>query len=131
MKRERLVRSIREALLVNPVVAILGPRQSGKTTIAREFGVYPSLNYFDLEDPIDLARLDNPKLALSELKGLVIVDEIQRRPELFPILRVLVDRPNNTTRFLILGSASRESLTERCHRSHWVRLVQRVYRICG
>jgi predicted AAA+ superfamily ATPase len=112
MKRERLVRSIREALLVNPVVAILGPRQSGKTTIAREFGVYPSLNYFDLEDPIDLARLDNPKLALSELKGLVIVDEIQRRPELFPILRVLVDRPNNTTRFLILGSASRDLIKQ-------------------
>jgi len=74
------------------IVALLGPRQSGKTTLAREFLSADSLNYFDLEDPSSLARLDEPDTALRPLKGLVVVNEIQRRPDLFPLLRVLADR---------------------------------------
>lgn len=93
-----------------PVVGILGPRQCGKTTLAHQFvAQYPrsSIHFFDLEDPRDLAKLDNPMLSLESLTGIVIIDEIQRRPELFPVLRVLVDR-NRDAKFLILGSASRE-----------------------
>jgi len=112
MQRFQFVNSIKESLKVNPVVAMLGPRQCGKTTLARSLGDYPSPNYFDLEDPLDLARLSNPKLALESLSGLVVIDEIQRSPELFPVLRVLVDRPNNTARFLILGSASRDLIQQ-------------------
>jgi len=112
MQRFQIAKSIEEALNVNPVVAMLGPRQSGKTTLARVFSAYPSQNYFDLEDPLDQARLSNPKLALEDLTGLVVIDEIQRSPELFPVLRVLVDRPNNLARFLILGSASRDLIRQ-------------------
>jgi hypothetical protein len=88
------------------VVALLGPRQSGKTTLARSFVPAGSLNYFDLEDPASLARLAEPELALRPLKGLVVIDEIQRRPDLFPLLRVLADRRPLPARFLILGSAA-------------------------
>ena len=92
----------------NPVVAILGARQIGKTTITYEIEsmITTPVHRFDLEDPEDLARLDEPKLALQNAKGLVIIDEIQRKPDLFPLLRVLVDRRDNSTQFLILGSAS-------------------------
>ena len=99
------------------VVALLGPRQSGKTTLAREIasaiGDFPAdRNYFDLEDPGHLDRLENPKLALEGLRGLVVIDEIQRRPDLFPVLRVLADRPKTPARFLILGSASRDLIRQ-------------------
>lgn len=87
------------------VTALLGPRQCGKTTLAKTFAVDQG-NYFDLEDPVDLARLESPRQALGRLKGLVVIDEIQRRPDLFPLLRVLADRPDLPARFLILGSAS-------------------------
>ncbi len=97
-----------ELLAHYPVVAILGARQVGKTTLAAvvadRFG--GPAHRFDLEDPDDLARLQEPTLALGPLTGLIIIDEIQRRPDLFPILRVLADRPNHDARFLILGSAS-------------------------
>src|SRR5206468_6372377 len=96
---------IRTALDRSQVVALIGPRQCGKTTLAREFVSPYSLNYFDLEDPVSLARLDEPMTALRELRGLVVIDEIQRRPELFPLLRVLADRTPLPARFLILGSA--------------------------
>lgn len=89
---------------------LTGPRQSGKTTLARELQDPSSANYFDLEDPVSLARLDEPMTALRPLRGLVVIDEIQRRPELFPVLRVLVDRPDQPARFLILGSASGDLL---------------------
>jgi len=89
-----------------------GPRQSGKTTLARELLPEDSVNYFDLEDPASLARLDEPMTALEPLKGLVVVDEVQRSPELFPILRVLADRKNTPARFLVLGSASGELLRQ-------------------
>lgn len=99
---------------MHPIVAILGPRQSGKTTLARQYCEsvpdFVDSNYFDLEDPIDLARLNHPMLALESLQGLVVIDEIQRRPDLVPILRVLADKTN--IQFLILGSASRELIKQ-------------------
>jgi len=94
------------------LVALLGPRQCGKTTLAREFVAADSLNYFDLEDPASLARLSQPDLALRPLRGLVVIDEVQRHPELFPLLRVLSDRRPLPARFLILGSASPELLRQ-------------------
>ena len=102
-------RAIRERLGSFPVVAILGPRQIGKTTLARQVArSYPgSVHRLDLENPVDLNRLlEDPGLVLDELRGLVVVDEIQRRPDLFPILRVLADRRPLPARFLVLGSAS-------------------------
>jgi predicted AAA+ superfamily ATPase len=87
-------------------VCLIGPRQSGKTTLARQIVPPDSTNYFDLEDPASLARLDQPMTALEELRGIVVIDEIQRRPELFQVLRVLADRKPLRARFLILGSAS-------------------------
>ncbi len=87
-------------------MALIGPRQCGKTTAARWIVPHDSANYFDLEDPASLARLDEPMTALGPLRGTVVIDEIQRRPDLFPILRVLADRRPVRARFLILGSAS-------------------------
>lgn len=103
---------IRAALKRSRMVALLGPRQCGKTTLAREFVAAGSLNYFDLEDPASLARLSEPELALRPLKGLVVIDEIQRRPDLFPLLRVLADRQPLPARFLILGSAAPDFLRQ-------------------
>jgi predicted AAA+ superfamily ATPase len=102
------VREVKALLRARPVVAILGPRQIGKTTLAREIArTWPgSTTTFDLEDPRDVARLDDPTTALGPLRGLVVIDEIQRRPELFPVLRVLADRDRRPARFLLLGSAS-------------------------
>ncbi len=109
VERPGYIRRIQAALRTHPVVAILGPRQCGKTTLARMYardaGNGPAVR-FDLEDPTDAARLQDPKLALQDLKGLVILDEIQRAPGLFEMLRVLVDREQQPARFLILGSAS-------------------------
>lgn len=109
MNRSDFIQQIEHAFQVNPVVALLGPRQVGKTTLAREFAKnYPgSCTFFDLEDVTDLSRLASPKLALQDLTGLIVMDEIQRRPELFPTLRVLVDQ-HRDQKFLILGSASRD-----------------------
>lgn len=104
--RDRLLQRIRSALRHNPAVALLGPRQCGKTTLARMLVERGSANYFDLEDPASLRRLDDPQTALGELRGLVVIDEVQRRSELFPVLRVLLDRPRSPARFLLLGSAS-------------------------
>jgi hypothetical protein len=106
IKRTHLHQSIQTALDRNRVVALIGPRQCGKTTIARQFIQPTSVNYFDLEDPFSLARLDQPMSTLQDLNGLVVIDEVQRRPDLFPVLRVLVDRNPLPARFLILGSAS-------------------------
>lgn len=103
---------VRTALKRSRVVALLGPRQCGKTTLARQFVPADSLNYFDLEAPLSLARLTEPDTALRPLKGLVVIDEVQRRPELFPTLRVLADRKPLPARFLILGSASAELLRQ-------------------
>ncbi|MYD72421.1 MAG: ATP-binding protein [Acidobacteria bacterium] len=94
-----------QALGRSPVVAIVGPRQCGKTTLARQLVAAGSANYFDLEDPVSLGRLDEPLTALRDLSGIVVIDEVQHRPDLFPILRVLADREGNPARFLVLGSA--------------------------
>ena len=110
--RQAILDGIRTALTRNPVVVLTGPRQSGKTTLARELLSEESPNYFDLEDPVSLARLDEPMTALGHLAGLVVLDEVQRRPELFPMLRVLADRRANPARFLILGSASGDLLRQ-------------------
>src|ERR1700730_16645315 len=91
IERKLDIELVRHALRRSPVVALLGPRQCGKTTLARQFVAPDSLNYFDLEDPASLARLDEPDTALRSLKKLVVIDEVQRRPELFPVLRVLAD----------------------------------------
>ena len=104
--RPTLHAALEKALARSRVVALIGPRQCGKTTLARQFVPPDSLNYFDLEDPVSLARLDQPMIALSDLRGTVVIDEIQRRPDLFPLLRVLCDREPLPARFLILGSAS-------------------------
>ena len=104
--RLQLLNAVKQALGRSPVVALLGPRQSGKTTLAREFLSQDSENYFDLEDPAVAGFFENPKAALSFAKGLVVIDEAQRQPELFPVLRVLADREPLPARFLILGSAS-------------------------
>jgi hypothetical protein len=104
--RPALRQSISTALARSPVVVLTGPRQCGKTTLARELLPEDASGYFDLEDPASLARLDEPMTALGPLRGLVVIDEVQRRPDLFPVLRVLADRRDTPARFLILGSAS-------------------------
>ena len=101
------LRRIQEAFVVHPVVALTGPRQCGKTTLARVIAQgSASSTYFDLEAEVDRRRLETPEHTLGRLSGLVVIDEVQRRPELFETLRVLVDRPDHATRFLVLGSAS-------------------------
>ncbi len=114
IKREKELKTIRGLLRRHPIVGIVGARQVGKTTLARTIvgmnkGLY---SYFDLENPEDLARIADPMLALKELKGIVVIDEIQRYPELFPVLRVLADRPKLQARFIVLGSASPELLRQ-------------------
>lgn len=112
IQRPQLVQQIENALRRSRVAALLGPRQCGKTTLARRFVAVDSANYFDLEDPVSLARLDQPMTGLQPLRGLVVIDEIQRRPDLFPILRVLCDRDPLPARFLILGSATPDLLRQ-------------------
>lgn len=107
IKRRRHLQAVQSLLSRNPVVAILGARQVGKTTLAKEArlsGRGPA--WFDLEDPAHLARLADPMLALRGLRGLIVIDEVQRLPGLFPILRVLADRPRRPAKFLLLGSAA-------------------------
>jgi uncharacterized protein len=106
LPRPRVIERIDETFRVHSVAALLGPRQCGKTTIARMIARQRPSVYFDLENPIDARRLEAPMRALEKLKDLVIIDEVQRLPKLFELLRVLVDRPDNQARFLLLGSAS-------------------------
>lgn len=101
----RLLQQFRGVLLV-------GPRQVGKTTLARTFLPSVSPNYFDLEDPIVVEQFRRPRALLSALKGLVVIDEVQHAPELFPLLRVLMDREDSPARFLLLGSASLQLLRQ-------------------
>ena len=115
MERPGYLNRIAELFEIHPAVAILGPRQCGKTTLARAYARgYDAgpVTLFDLEDPTDVALLDNPKLALQDLAGLVIIDEVQRAPGLFEVLRVLIDRETNPCQFLVLGSASRDLIRQ-------------------
>ncbi|MEQ1831683.1 MAG: ATP-binding protein [Candidatus Eisenbacteria bacterium] len=112
--RKQRVQEVRGLLQSAPVVGLLGARQVGKSTLARQVvaaGREP-VTFFDLEDPAAVARLSEPQLALAPLRGLVVLDEIQRRPDLFPVLRVLADRRPRPARFLVLGSASPELLAQ-------------------
>jgi hypothetical protein len=104
--RPVIVKRIRDALAEYPVTLLLGPRQCGKTTIARAFHKANGGTYFDLEDPETPLKPEIAKQVLKELKGLIVIDEFQGQPELLPLVRVLVDREDNPARFLILGSAS-------------------------
>lgn len=106
ISRPAVLAALQVAIGRSPVTVLTGPRQCGKTTLARELLREDSANYFDLEDPVSLARLDEPMTALDPLRGLIVIDEIQRRPDLFSVLRVLADRSGRPARFLILGSAS-------------------------
>lgn len=106
INRPIYTRRIDDSLKRSPITAILGPRQCGKTTLARSIGNTKQAHYFDLESPADQRRLQNPELMLDTLSGLVILDEIQAKPELFSVLRVMVDKPDCSSRYLILGSAS-------------------------
>jgi uncharacterized protein len=112
--RTRELETLQRLLRRNPIVGILGARQVGKSTLAREVAARrrDPVTYFDLENDEDLARLSDPLLALKGLRGLAVVDEIQHRPELFRTLRVLADRGNRPCRFLVLGSASPELLRQ-------------------
>ncbi len=106
ISRPQAYKNITKTLELFPVAALLGPRQCGKTTLARIIAEENPYVFFDLENPVDVARLSAPMSVLENLKGLVIIDEIQRKPELFQLLRVLADRADNPAKFLILGSAS-------------------------
>lgn len=108
VSRPKDLKEIQKLNRLFPVVAILGARQCGKTTLSH---MLASTHRFDLENPVDLARLDQPKLALENLKGLIIIDEIQRKPDLFPLIRYLVDT-NPKQKYLILGSASRDLIQQ-------------------
>lgn len=106
LSRPNYIEQLIEATRRSPVSAILGPRQCGKTTLAKLFLKDKRSTYFDLESQPDLRRLQNPELVLAPLDHIVVLDEIQVMPELFRVLRVLADRPDKSTRFIILGSAS-------------------------
>lgn len=114
IKREKALAAVVGLSGRYPVTAILGARQVGKTTLAMALAAQSAarVTVFDLENPDHLARLQDPLLALQELRGLVILDEIQRCPEIFPVLRVLADRPRRPTTFVVLGSASPELLRQ-------------------
>jgi predicted AAA+ superfamily ATPase len=112
--RDRECQALSRLLQRHPLVGIIGTRQVGKTTLARMLAAQRKgpKQFFDLENPADLARLSDPLLALQGLRGLIVIDEVQRLPGLFPVLRVLADRPRRPARFLVLGSASPELLRQ-------------------
>lgn len=146
LKRKNIQKEISATLKRSRITGLIGPRQCGKTTLARNFVNVHSSNYFDLEDPVSLSRLSEAKLVLESLRGLVVIDEVQRKPDLFPLLRVLADREGRPATFLLLGSASPDLLhqsseslagrieyieltplslleleTEKQHQAHWLR----------
>ncbi len=107
LERPKAITAIKSAFRIHPAVALTGPRQCGKTTLARMFaGNEPAFSFFDLERAVDRRKLVSAEQTLSQLTDLVVIDEIQRQPQLFETLRVLLDKPACPTRFLLLGSAS-------------------------
>ena len=110
IKRNLLITTIKASLKRMKVTALIGPRQVGKTTLAKSISKmnFKTVHFFDLEDPTDFELLANPKLVLEPLTGLIVIDEIQRRPEIFTYLRVKADLMNSSTRLLLLGSSSRD-----------------------
>lgn len=135
MERLHFIEKITSAFNITPIVVILGPRQCGKTTLAKHYidalsQRMPTSNYFDLENFLDIARLTTPQLTLSALDGLIVIDEVQKIPELFPTLRVLVDNHPNQ-KYLILGSASRELIRQSSEslagRIHYMELTPFTY----
>jgi len=108
IKRKKEIDTIQKLLKRYPVIGIIGARQTGKTTLARQIAAQDKrpCAYFDLENPEDISRLSDPMMALKDLNGIVIIDEIQKYPDIFPVIRVLADRPKSPARFIILGSAS-------------------------
>ena len=116
MERRHYLALVETQLRVQPICAILGPRQVGKTTLAHAYAEKHGIDqtyFFDLEDPIDIARLENPMTTLAALPHtLIVIDEIQRKSELFQVLRVLVDREKGKRKYLILGSASRDLIRQ-------------------
>lgn len=106
IKRPKALSDLKKALERSPATALLGPRQCGKTTLARALNETLKGTFFDLENPRDVNRLENPMLTLERENGYVIIDEVQKKPELFEIIRVLVDKPNRSCKFLLLGSAA-------------------------
>lgn len=112
MERTEFLQKIAFSFKNHAAVALLGPRQCGKTTLAKMYSKnLPHVTFFDLEDPRDLASLENPLLALESLSGYIIIDEIQKKPDIFPVLRVLIDK-YESQKYLILGSASRELIKQ-------------------
>lgn len=113
MKRDFFIKKISYLFKTHSVVAILGPRQVGKTTLSQMYAEeFKEVHFFDLEDARHLAQLRNPMLTLEKLEGLIVIDEIQRKEELFPTIRVLADQKDKKRKFLILGSASRELIRQ-------------------
>lgn len=108
-KRQKFINQITQTFKIHPICCLLGPRQCGKTTLAKMFT--QDATFFDLEDPFDLIKFDNSKLLLEDLSGTIVIDEIQRAPNLFPYLRVLADRYPDR-KYLILGSASRDLIQQ-------------------
>ena len=106
IERRGYIDRVNKGISRSPIVALLGPRQCGKTTLARMICDHQPSTYFDLESQTDLRRLANPEMILASLQGLVVIDEIQTKSDLFAALRVIVDKPQNKCNFLILGSAS-------------------------
>jgi len=112
LPRAALLAEVQKSLVAAPVVAVVGPRQCGKTTLARSIVNPRSANYFDLESPRSAARLTEPLTALEALQGTIVIDEVQRRPDLFPVLRVLADERPTRRRILVLGSSSPKLLQQ-------------------
>lgn len=122
--RPNLLARIEKGFIEAPIVLLLGPRQCGKTTLARHYEGRPDIHWFDLENYLHRSRLEDNPGTLSLLRGRVVIDEVQMLPRLFPTLRVLADRPEMPARFLLLGSASPKLVR---HASET--LAGRVYRI--
>ncbi len=114
-KRDHLFENLSRSLKASRITVLIGPRQIGKTTLVKEFVKNQKkveIHFFDLEDPTDFDLLENAKLTLETLEGLIVIDEVQRRPELFKYLRVKADRMKKSSRIVLLGSSSRDLIEQ-------------------